>query len=274
MKFGGTSVADVDRIRKVAAHVKRETDAGNHCAVVVSAMAGKTNELVNSDNYNVLTNPFPLLPAHLVIASAEHIPQEWEFYSDNGLEIDRIVGDLASLAVRLPENIGFYNGVDAGASIPSHMHYQFFRRPEDSIAFPMEKAARQAKRFSDGHYILEDYPLPVVFWEGSLDDVKSMAIKWLRSWADINASRLKKLTANFISTADSGGSHVWLYFIPREREKARCSEGTNLIGGLEVLGELVFSSAAEKTLLDQGKVDYMSLKNSLACVSTPLYPTD
>jgi aspartate kinase len=47
MKFGGTSVADVDRIRKVAAHVKRETDAGNHCAVVVSAMAGKTNELVN-----------------------------------------------------------------------------------------------------------------------------------------------------------------------------------------------------------------------------------
>lgn len=46
MKFGGTSVADMDRIRNVAAHVKREMDAGNKCAVVVSAMAGKTNELV------------------------------------------------------------------------------------------------------------------------------------------------------------------------------------------------------------------------------------
>jgi aspartate kinase len=46
MKFGGTSVASVERIRNVARHVKREADAGNEVAVVVSAMAGKTNELV------------------------------------------------------------------------------------------------------------------------------------------------------------------------------------------------------------------------------------
>lgn len=46
MKFGGTSVADIDRIRNVAKHVKREVDAGHQCAVVVSAMAGHTNQLV------------------------------------------------------------------------------------------------------------------------------------------------------------------------------------------------------------------------------------
>jgi aspartate kinase len=46
MKFGGTSVADISRIRNVARHVKREVDAGHEVAVVVSAMAGKTNELV------------------------------------------------------------------------------------------------------------------------------------------------------------------------------------------------------------------------------------
>ncbi len=46
LKFGGTSVADIDRIRNVAAHVKREVDAGHACAVVVSAMAGQTNQLV------------------------------------------------------------------------------------------------------------------------------------------------------------------------------------------------------------------------------------
>ena len=46
MKFGGTSVANVERIRNVATHVKREVDAGHEVAVVVSAMAGKTNELV------------------------------------------------------------------------------------------------------------------------------------------------------------------------------------------------------------------------------------
>jgi aspartate kinase len=46
MKFGGTSVADVDRIRHVAARVKRAVAAGDEVAVVVSAMAGTTNQLV------------------------------------------------------------------------------------------------------------------------------------------------------------------------------------------------------------------------------------
>jgi len=46
MKFGGTSVANLERIRNVAHHVKREFDAGNRVAVVVSAMAGVTNQLV------------------------------------------------------------------------------------------------------------------------------------------------------------------------------------------------------------------------------------
>ncbi len=46
MKFGGTSVADLDRIRNVADRVKRQVEAGDEVAVVVSAMAGATNQLV------------------------------------------------------------------------------------------------------------------------------------------------------------------------------------------------------------------------------------
>jgi aspartate kinase len=46
MKFGGTSVADLARIRNVAARVKRQVEAGHEVAVVVSAMAGTTNQLV------------------------------------------------------------------------------------------------------------------------------------------------------------------------------------------------------------------------------------
>jgi aspartate kinase len=45
-KFGGTSVADLERIRNAARRVKREADAGNEVAVVVSAMAGTTNQLI------------------------------------------------------------------------------------------------------------------------------------------------------------------------------------------------------------------------------------
>ena len=46
VKFGGTSMANIERIRHSALHVKREVEAGNEVAVVVSAMSGKTNELV------------------------------------------------------------------------------------------------------------------------------------------------------------------------------------------------------------------------------------
>ncbi|MBZ0218472.1 MAG: aspartate kinase [Fimbriimonadaceae bacterium] len=46
MKFGGTSVANLERIRVAAQHIKREYDAGHEIAVIVSAMAGATNQLV------------------------------------------------------------------------------------------------------------------------------------------------------------------------------------------------------------------------------------
>jgi len=47
MKFGGTSMAGIERIRNVANRVKREWEAGNEVAVVVSAMSGETDRLVN-----------------------------------------------------------------------------------------------------------------------------------------------------------------------------------------------------------------------------------
>ncbi len=46
MKFGGTSMADLDRIRAVADRIKRQVEAGDEVAVVVSAMSGVTNQLV------------------------------------------------------------------------------------------------------------------------------------------------------------------------------------------------------------------------------------
>lgn len=46
MKFGGTSVGDIERIKAVAERVKKQKDAGCDVLVVVSAMAGETNKLV------------------------------------------------------------------------------------------------------------------------------------------------------------------------------------------------------------------------------------
>ncbi|MCK5375131.1 MAG: aspartate kinase, partial [Alphaproteobacteria bacterium] len=55
VKFGGTSVADIERIERAAGKVIREIDAGNKVVVVVSAMSGVTNRLVD---YCTQISPF------------------------------------------------------------------------------------------------------------------------------------------------------------------------------------------------------------------------
>ena len=47
LKFGGTSVGTIDRIKHVANIIKKEHDLGNKVIVIVSAMSGKTNELIS-----------------------------------------------------------------------------------------------------------------------------------------------------------------------------------------------------------------------------------
>ncbi len=71
MKFGGTSLADVDRIKAVAVRVKREVVAGNEIAVVVSAMAGTTNQLV--DWTNAIARLHDAREYDAVVASGEQI---------------------------------------------------------------------------------------------------------------------------------------------------------------------------------------------------------
>ncbi len=81
MKFGGTSVANIDRIRNVARHVKREVDAGFDVAVVVSAMSGKTNELVGWVNE----------------ISKFHDPREYDAVVASG---EQVTSGLLALALR------------------------------------------------------------------------------------------------------------------------------------------------------------------------------
>jgi aspartate kinase len=71
MKFGGTSMAGIERIRGVAARVKREVEAGNRVAVVVSAMAGETDRLVGfCKEASALADPAEY---DVVVASGEQV---------------------------------------------------------------------------------------------------------------------------------------------------------------------------------------------------------
>jgi aspartate kinase len=71
MKFGGTSVADLERIRSVAGRVKAEVEAGNDVAVAVSAMAGVTNQL--ADYADQAAGIYDLREYDVVVSSGEQV---------------------------------------------------------------------------------------------------------------------------------------------------------------------------------------------------------
>ena len=71
MKFGGTSVGSVERINHVAKIVKSEVDLGNQIVVVLSAMAGETDKLINLTKD--LSKSFENSEYDVVISSGEQV---------------------------------------------------------------------------------------------------------------------------------------------------------------------------------------------------------
>jgi aspartate kinase len=80
-KFGGTSVANIDRIRAVAARVKGAVDAGHQVAVIVSAMAGETNKLVD----------------HAIAISSLHDAREYDVVVATG---EQVTAGLVAMALQ------------------------------------------------------------------------------------------------------------------------------------------------------------------------------
>ncbi|MCY4099927.1 MAG: aspartate kinase, partial [Rhodobacteraceae bacterium] len=71
MKFGGTSVADLERMRIAASYIKEEVDKGNEVIVIVSAMAGETNKLV--ETVNSVSSFFDAREYDAVVSSGENV---------------------------------------------------------------------------------------------------------------------------------------------------------------------------------------------------------
>ena len=223
------------------------------------------------DVYHAWMNPFPLLPNHVVIAEEDHISQEWDMTGENRetVTLTRLLNGLCEIACRLPNHVGFYNGVDAGASIPGHLHFHFFHRLSSDPIFSLEKRQFHPTVETGGPQIAADYPVPVALWRGDVAEVVASAASWVRRWTEGNENRLRQLSSNFIAAGHGIGGGVSLYFIPRDRSKQRWNAAFGLVGGLELLGELVFSSDKEKALLDQGAVNYFYVEQALASVHTP-----
>ncbi|MDJ0656043.1 MAG: DUF4922 domain-containing protein [Xanthomonadales bacterium] len=217
--------------------------------------------------YVAWMNPYPLAPSHTVIAARNHIPQYWGATPHH---LAHMVHDLLDLAHFLPGWIGFYNGEGAGASIPHHLHYQFFPRPPDYGRFPLERAV-----WSFGGDSLLDpvlvgrYPLDFAYWKGTHEDVVRRALPWIAAWA--RKARIDPdATANVIVINQDDGEGLQLFFVPRDRRRARSKRMTGIVGGLEVLGEIVCSSEDERRRLASKELNYKTVKDILSDVSVGL----
>lgn len=79
------------------------------------------------EGWDLLVNPYPILPVHLTIVSCEHRPQ------------NRVPKEIVECAMRLPGMAIFFNGAKAGASAPDHLHLQAVLKDELPLIRLVEK---------------------------------------------------------------------------------------------------------------------------------------
>ena len=225
---------------------------------------------VGTTPYIVWMNAYPLMPIHAVIATKNHVSQAWSLDKDDAerFSITKILSDLTDLSAKLPGYIGFYNGDGAGTSIPGHFHYQFFKRLAPDSRFPLELAPKT--KGADSYATVEEFPVTAVHWKGTAEAVVYKATAWAQDWIARNRERRDHLSANIFACADETMEQTELYLVPRDQTRSYSQEMSGLIGGLEILGELVFSTEDEKRRLERGEVDYHTAQRILASVRVEL----
>ncbi len=116
------------RIRSTGAAVDKESVAKRDCFLCAS---NRPEEQMSgtwpTEDWELLVNPYPILPVHFTIAATSHIPQA-------GIPVD-----MAVMAERAPSLVIFYNGAGAGASAPDHLHCQAMLKSELPLVSVTEK---------------------------------------------------------------------------------------------------------------------------------------
>ncbi|MDR0814347.1 MAG: DUF4922 domain-containing protein, partial [Bacteroidales bacterium] len=105
---------------------------------------------ITRGNYQLLVNPYPILPQHLIIADSRHLPQA----------IAGRIGDMLAWAQELEGFLIFYNGPQSGASAPDHFHFQAVAAGHTPLERVMNEQPNNTIHsltgFSGRYYIVSD----------------------------------------------------------------------------------------------------------------------
>ena len=141
------------RIVSTGADVSKQALQKRPCFLCDSNRPSDQHALPVLQQYQLLVNPFPILPKHFTIPTRKHTPQTIKGHFQ----------DLFKIAQKMPDYMVFYNGPVCGASCPDHMHLQAGSR---GIA-PLERNwtsvyEPKLRPFAEGISILTDYACPVL----------------------------------------------------------------------------------------------------------------
>lgn len=143
------------RIRSTAANIDQRSIAERPCFLCEKNRPAEQLVKAAGSRFEILVNPYPILPVHFTIAARKHQPQ-------------RILGNYGvfyKLLDEYPEMTIFYNGPESGASAPDHLHLQAGM----GVALPLQTSWQRLSRElevvvnedeNEGLYIVSDYFCP------------------------------------------------------------------------------------------------------------------
>lgn len=224
-----------ERIRSTGAKVDAASIAARPCFLCRKNRPTEQMSAELMTGWELLVNPFPILPVHFTIPATEHRPQ------------GRIPLEMAAMAEMMPDLTFFYNGARAGASAPDHQHCQAVLKSEIPLIALAEKYHRDS---STGFVPSTDFglDLPFHFYSGIISPTRQgMAdLARISLFHGIDAETDKADTAlvnAFFWIGDKGMLRVLL--IPRRAHRPQCwyaDDDTHLTvspGALDMAGLLI-----------------------------------
>lgn len=224
--------------------------------------------LAGPDRWRVYPNPFPAFPRHGVVVTEEHLSQEGVGSTPRATAdaLRAIAVPMLDLARRAPGFVVTFNSLGAGAT-QWHRHLQLFERPQGR-RFPLEAATLGLTPSARGTPVGDEHPVRALWFSGGVPEVLAHALEWVQGWHEAWARPDRPLAANLIAT-DDGAAGVQLYVVPRTRGAAPVGPLSGVPGCVEVLGELVLQTDAERELVDSGRLDHAAAWSLLSRIETP-----
>lgn len=146
--FPAAAQLNPTRIRSTAAAVDKVSISRRPCFLCSENRPAEQLSGEWIPGWELLVNPYPILPVHFTIVSTRHTPQA------------EIPIEMAAMAEKAPDLVIFYNGARAGASAPDHLHCQAVLKSELPLIDLIEKNHPIDK---EGWITSEEYGLDLPF---------------------------------------------------------------------------------------------------------------